>query len=41
MDFIIELLNNIYNMIKSILASAGVNTDGFPEDLIPTTQAAE
>lgn len=41
MDFIIGLLNNIYYMVKSILALAGINTEGFPENLFPTTQAAE
>ncbi len=38
MDFIIDLLNNIYAMIVNILKSAGIEAD-FPEKLIPTEDA--
>lgn len=40
MDFIIGLLNNIFNMIRSILASAGIDI-GYEGDLIPTEPKAE
>ncbi len=38
MDFIINLLNNIYKMILGILKNAKVPTDGLPEVLIPTEE---
>lgn len=41
MDFIIGLLNGIYQMVKSILKTAGIDTDGWNDDLISTTKAAE
>lgn len=41
MDFIIGILNSIYNMVKSILKSAGIDTDGWNDDLIPTEPKAK
>ena len=38
MDFIIELLNNIYKMILQILENSGVNVDSLPEEIIPATK---
>ena len=35
MEFIANLLNNIYDMILKILANAGVNVEGLPEVLVP------
>ena len=35
MDFIVNLLNNIYTMILGILANAGVSIEGLPATLIP------
>lgn len=35
MEFIVNLLNNIYAMIIKILANAQVNVEGLPEVLIP------
>lgn len=39
MDFLTNLLNNIYKMIISILTNAGVAIEGLPEELIPTKDA--
>ena len=39
MDFIIDLLNNIYKFVIGILKNSGVNVDGLPEVLVPETDA--
>ena len=39
MEFIANLLNNIYKMIIGILANAGVSIEGLPEVLIAVEDA--
>lgn len=41
MDFIVDLLNNIYKLVMNILKNAGVNVEGWSEELIPTDDDAE
>lgn len=38
MQFIVDLLNNIYKMIKGILGSAGVDVSALPEFIIPDAE---
>ena len=41
MDFIANLLNNIYAFVLGILKNAGVNIDNLPTVLIPVEEKAE
>ena len=38
MQFIVDLLNNIYKMIKEILKNANVDVSNLPEFIIPDVE---
>ena len=38
MQFIVDLLNNIYEMILEILSTNGVDTSSLPRPLIPSVK---